>query len=212
MSDDKTYLVISYFPLFDPRDQPGVLPGKHVDLKDEEDVKRIFGDLPSGHGHVEACLWVIDDDKPCPIFVLESAQAIYDHMEMWSEDEVEDWFELAIGEHNDRYGIVLMPNIQKSIDRYRLARKLFYGEDIPADAKFNLLFDTIRFTSQSAGLLASLKDKIGDSMKLMFLDSDHLCRENPEETDWEKAIEVGNFSVKRDCRYIEDLIEDQGTE
>lgn len=82
------YLIISYAPLIP-------LTPNTASLKSEETNKlqKILENLRQGSA--KACLWVMKDDKPTPIFLIDQAKAIYEHLVAWSENEPEKWFQLA---------------------------------------------------------------------------------------------------------------------
>jgi hypothetical protein len=66
---------------------------------DDPEALRVLAEAqrcPSGQA--DAVLWVADVAGLYPVFVLEQADAIADHLLAWSEGRVGDWFALCLSE------------------------------------------------------------------------------------------------------------------
>jgi hypothetical protein len=123
------HLVISYVPLL--RGKAGAtIPLAHA--------RETLGPmLETDAGHVEAVVWACDDDgSPWPILVLDRADEIFEHLVEWAEGSPAAWFKLAWTTRRDSYALALMPRVDKSVERYKLARRILSSEEVPPNASF----------------------------------------------------------------------------
>lgn len=200
MSDKEheNYLVISYFPKYYPLNRPGVA----FELQTDNMI------MPkAGGAAIKACLWMVVDDQYCPVFVLDDAQGVYDHLLCWSEKRPVDWFKLQAMSYGGRYGLAMIPRVEKSIERFKTARFINFGEIISSKSKFNVVFDPLCFISGGSGVFDNICGDFGDHMKVYFLDCCDLPK-NPVDIDFGKAILVGEFELEKSSQYIKDLIDE----
>jgi hypothetical protein len=54
------------------------------------------------------------------------------------------------------YRIALVPDLSKSIERYREARRRLFGEIVPADAKFTVVYKALDFESDRPSALVRM--------------------------------------------------------
>lgn len=150
------YVVVSYWPLL-----MGPAGAMH-ELK-SEDVKALSEFIEkSPSGSASGCLWVEDDGVLSPVFLFENADAIYEHLLVWSENEPEKWFEFVMSKSDDKYAIVCFPQLQKSVERWKITYQLITGFPVHPEAKFHILFQPLTFVSQNMGVFAKLGDRLKD--------------------------------------------------
>jgi len=160
-----------------------------------EELENSLGD----GAHVEACLWTLDDElgSPTPVFVMENAHAIAEHLEGWSENDVEKWFKLAFVENDGKYVVMLWPNLDESVARFKL-RYLIEEEDFLEDAKFSLFFQPLFFVSGTSNMFTDIKSKIGSKASIGFLDFKNLNADDPLSINPDNIKKVGPFDTNFD--------------
>ena len=183
-----TYVVLSYFPLLTGA------PGDVLDLENEDGLKaldEVLSRLPDGDAI--ACLWVGTDGGPRPVFVFEDADAVHDHLIVWSEDDPAGWFNLTLLQKDGKYLIGLAPDVKRSIDRFRIARQLKTGLPVPEDAKFSILFRCLYFVSGSSNMFELVKDGLPEEIEVGFMDASLLNVDDPGSMDQDRIRWVGPF-------------------
>ena len=111
-------VLVSYVPLL--RGAPGQLLAPDA----------VGSLLDTDAGHVDAIVWAIDDaGRFSPIFAMARAEEAFEHLVEWSEGSPATWFQLLYDydENDDEYAMALVPNVQRSVDRSRLAHSLATG-------------------------------------------------------------------------------------
>ena len=184
-----TMIVVSYFPLL-----RGVA-GQTIDVNE---FAKDFVGLERHNVASHACLWFKDeaDGCPYPVLVIDKMSEVVDHMMEWSEGKPADWFDLKIVEFNGRYAVVLVPKIERSIERFKLAYQLRVGYPIPTTAKFQVVFDSLGFVSESISESFKMFQKMaGKSIKLAVVDRESINRDNPAELEMDSVRVIGEFSV-----------------
>ena len=182
-------ILISYVPLM--LGEAGVTFDNSLVGKE---LAEFLDHLPSGEIH--ACIWMMKDDKPFPIFVIQDMDDIVDHMLIWSEDKPVNWFELKIASNAEKYAIALAPSLPKSIERWRLAYQLRVGYPPPKNVEYKVLFRPLNFTSGGgSSAYFQIKDKIGKELRIGFIDLKNVDRNNPNNIKDEDVRTLGPFPV-----------------
>ena len=70
--------------------------------------------------------------------------------------------------------------------------------------------ESLRLVSQDPGYFPQFKDRLCDPLKLFFIDCGDVCADNPLNTDWDEAIEVGEFSLQFGSEYLVNVIDEGG--
>jgi hypothetical protein len=107
-------------------------------------LERLLSHLPSGEAH--ACLWTESAGHVSPVLVLDQAEAIAEHLIEWAEGDPGSWFRLAIGEHQGLYALALLPNLARSCERFKLARRLA-GLPAPDGVEYCHVYRPLHFVS-----------------------------------------------------------------
>jgi len=193
---DFVAIVVSYVPL---------LMGEagRTDLNPEE-----IGPLIDGaDATAKACVWLHDDEfGPVPVMLFEGARDIADHLKAWAEEKPEDWFKLVLAEHGDLYGLALMPNLDKGVERFRMAYQLRNGLPLPKDVKYQFLFKPLSFVSQPGHVFSHLRPELRQKTKVCLMD---VADFKGADTDWNGAVvELGVFEIVTKGRPIQFVVED----
>lgn len=154
--------VISYYP-FLPR-----VGGKILDRSDIEVLK----EYKEPNVMPISCGWLLNDDEPEAVLVFPSnARALARDMIDWAESKPSEFFNVIVDTHKNTYAIVIVPNIDRSISRFKFNHLITYGEPV-ATENFNTLFYPIGFVNRSSNpIFDSIRPSIGRSLKLSFIDN-----------------------------------------
>lgn len=189
--------LISYIPMF--REDPF---NSSLQLKEFDNL------LEASHdGRIEACIWFIKDNKPFPVFVIPDMDLIVDHLMEWSENKPLKWFELNICSMENSYAIALIPNMKKSIERWKITNQLMVGYPVPKDTEFKIFFKPLNFISSGETSFHKVKDEIGDKLQVGFIDLKNVNRESPSQIKEEDIRTIGPFMVNRDTNLYDSLSE-----
>jgi len=181
------FIVISYVPLL--AGDAGVT----LDPDDAPAIVQFMDSLPDGCA--DGCIWFMDDGVPCPVFVMPGAREIADHLAAWSEGSPADWFDLHVKSRGEKYAVVLMPRIQKSVDRFGIAYHLRTGYPVPHDASYSILFKPLRFSTGSSLAFRGVRKLIGRTSLLGLIDPADLHPTDISKTDPAKVRMVGPFQI-----------------
>lgn len=197
---DQTNIIFSYFPLMaGPYGQAFMGPEA---IGAAEEIGSVLEQLPSGSAL--ACLWFIEHDKANPVFVIENAKAIAEHLKWWSEGKPEDWFSLHIMEKGRGYAMALMPDFKKTSDRWKIAFQLRHGFP-PPEGSENILFRPLHCTAPGRAAYDQTKAKIGDTMPLRVVDADDVTPENAASLDIDQTFLLGEFKVVRQGKGLQKM-------
>jgi hypothetical protein len=114
------------------------------------DIYQIVSDA-SVIAEAASCIWVSDSSVEgsspfAPVFLIPDAAEVYRDLYEWSDNRPDKWFTLDWAVTDDRYSIVLMPNLSESVKRFKL-RNLIEREDLSSGDKV-ILFQPLRFGSR----------------------------------------------------------------
>jgi hypothetical protein len=150
-------LLIGYFPLFD-WNAAGIAPGSYVDLDSWDNLQQLSEDVI-----VHGIAWLKYPDpnsaSVIPVFIMDDGLAVAKHMSEWFDGDPER-FSLMAQQYDGGYAIALVPDPQKSINRWKAARHLYHGETAE-EAEYIVCYRQIGVYCQGdrfAKLLALLRD------------------------------------------------------
>jgi hypothetical protein len=154
-------LVLSYIPLFlgSPREllpmQPSII----------REIQRLMDCAP----HVRACLWTEVSSEPTPVFAVDRAGEVVQHIRTWSEGHPEEWFALhvRVDPVQRRYHVALAPDLRKSKTRFTADRRTL-GKPLPDDIEIVMVCLPLAFTYSALGVAAHLT--LPARLRLGFLD------------------------------------------
>jgi hypothetical protein len=190
------YICISYTPqIFG---EPGKL------IEDPKSIMEMAKRLDKVDANATGCAWAEHNGLISPIFIIENAKQVYEHLMIWCENKPEEWFSLTIKKHKDgkRYWVILWPDINKSVERFKLGH-LIYNENIITNEEITVLCKPWRFVSKDEGTYESLKSKVGDKSYFGFVDVNdmqkYIGKKNIQidiEPDWIGLINVKDNNVE----------------
>lgn len=113
-------LIVGYHPLLYVDNKHF---GKMYDSKDHiNNIAKMVDELPNIE--FKGIMWVSEEEHLMPVIICNRAKEVARHLSYYSEGAPRDWFKLCHGICGTQYGIVLMPDIEKSIKRQELAQNI----------------------------------------------------------------------------------------
>ena len=197
-------VLVSYIPLFHP-DQDDIF-----DVNVDNLTKRIENTYD---GAAKGCLWSkTEKGTLVPILVYEHAQEIFEHLQFWSENKPEEWFVCSIAQHQEAYGLALIPNFRKGVERFKVNYQLVHGYPVPSDTVYNFVFRPLHFISvHKDNHYAQIKNNFKDKMHVYIIDAKNVDLFDVSKMDLTKVIDLGEFEVSFDkctANYIIQSIKD----
>lgn len=213
MKEVNKYVVVSYVPLMNYQiDYPIQL---FDGTEDPEQVSKRFSSMIQNTEEVriEACIWVANPDRTeyCPVLLTKNAAQLYDHMWSWSENKPEKWFRVIAQKVNEeRYIVVVQPNIEESVKRFKVSYLHHTGNLVNDDAEFVLIFQALQFISEGSVAFDQIKDELTYPMTVGLLDIDDLgdFQRFPVE-NYDKIMFLGALDgIDPDDAYLKKIRED----
>jgi hypothetical protein len=112
-------LMIGYIPLFYPPVKPGA-------LLEPEAIKNMNIQSLNTYG----CIWTHHQNQINPIIVCDKAKEVVDHINYYSEGNVEDWFEFFTILKEEEYTIGLHPKLDRICNRFQKINSNFQNMNI----------------------------------------------------------------------------------
>lgn len=209
--EDKVYVLISYVPLLRGK------AGSYLDLSAQsggnlDKIKEIIGPaFDSAPDDVKGCAWQTSDGSPQPLLVIDHMDEIINHLIEWGDGVPQRWFNLHLYEHNNRYAVALIPNLERSIERFISAMKIFNNIEVDRRSKFNLIFRPLMFTSAPhPKTYGTVKDKLPERIMLRAIDATNLTHQpHAFQVEQEKVRDIASFKVRHDSfnGYLDKILE-----
>lgn len=179
-------VLVSYVPLL-----RGV-PGQLVNAADAAPL------LDTDAGHVDAVVWAVSDSGEfSPVFAMARADEVFEHLVEWSEGTPAIWFKLAVDENDDEYAMALVPDVQRSLDRFLLARSLISGVDVPPSDDVRVVFQPLVFRGPKSEVSRRALPLLRDEVTVGFLDVRELSA-GLDRLDPCSASSIGPLRFERD--------------
>jgi len=119
-------LVVSFVPLF------RAPAGYHLTEHERDGFLERLHAAPAVRGLV----WVHAGDGFVPVFAMERGREVAEHLWNGQRGNRQSGFISTSSRHRTTTVSPLIPDVQRSIARYRTSRRLLHGEIIPPDARF----------------------------------------------------------------------------
>ena len=164
-------ILISYFPFLEGT------AGHQCSTDDIEQIDQILDGckIPIINGIAWVYYPFDKQETVIPVLVVDRAKELADHLVLWAENEIERRFDLFIDDRPEGYVLALMPNIDESIKRYKLARFAIY-EEIVQDNNFQVLFGILGTICKN-GTYKTIKDKLLKKTYVGFVGPDDLDKD-----------------------------------
>lgn len=175
MNKPEHYVVVSYWPLVDISKPKLFTKGAVQDLQDYLDS--------TPNVDIIGCLWLMDNDNPIPILVVKRAKELREHMLTWCEKDPGKWFRFCIQEAGEKYILIIYPDIERSIERFKSAC-LYIHNFLPADdAKYQVICSPLRFFGSSIDNYNAIKNQLSSNITIGFIDADNVDLTDPSSID-----------------------------
>lgn len=182
------FFLIGYMPLFDySKLSPGSLTEFNGDIVNGW-LSEVQPQLVAG------VLWVSDGDTPYPVFLMDRATEVANHLVAWMAGDT-DRFTIHIDQRGDGYAMLLLPDVNKSINRWKVARLAYYEEFVEGN-DFSVFYIPLGvYCPSSVGYKLAVGDKKLEELYLGFLDVDKLDHDNPANSDFSGIVKTGPFKL-----------------
>lgn len=190
-------IVVSYWPLIQGTAGAVAKPEVLQDL-----IAAAGEDTPAVHG----CLWSywpeprpeLWPDLPVapntvfPTLIVNRGHEVSEHLMHWSDYDPSAWFRLIIATKGHRYAIALMPDHQKSIERWRYAYRLNTGHDVP-DGEIQIISNPLSVVSTISNSFAMLTP-VGTDIPVGIADADAITGKELRDIADEDIHIIGNIT------------------
>lgn len=181
-------VIVSYFPMV-----PFV--------EDMQEVEKAFEKYEENV--IVGCGWTLNEHGNAePVLLANNAKSVRDHLIAWSEGEPEKWFDLCIVSDENRYTVGLVPKIEKSVERHKIAYQLKTGYPLPIDTSFNVIFRSLQFISEGIGVYGFVKNQIGDKVKVMISEASEASKK-----EMGQVYAIGDFEPRKSSKWSHDFVQ-----
>lgn len=179
-------VLVSYIPLLRG------IPGQLVDVATIEPL------LDTDAGHVDAVVWAVGDGREVsPVFAMERGDEVFEHLVEWSEGSPATWFKLLVDESDDEYALVLVPDFQRSLDRFVLARSFAGGVRLLPDEEVRVVFKPLVFRGPKSDVSRQVLPRLCEEVTVGFVDVQALSA-GLDRLDPRAASRIGPLRCERD--------------
>jgi hypothetical protein len=168
-------VIVSYVPLLWP-DQM-------------DDIENI---MESNIGNVKGCAWYQEDGEFKAVLLADKAEEIASHLKYWSESEPEKWFKFKWNQKGTEYRFILMPELEKTIERFKIKFQLDTGFPFPERNQFKLIFLPLSFSAKREHLTLNQK-----RIHIKICDT-KVMNDNSTPDIWDISDDLGTFEVVQD--------------
>lgn len=195
MTDVCKFFLVSYVP---------GLSGEAGETIDEERVMEIGRQIDEADNSIDGVVWVGGPDGPAAVLLRRDGVECASHLKRWAEGKPEDWFTVALAESGELYGLVLMPNVQEGVRRFRVAYQLRTGYPLPEDTDFRVLFKPLTFVSRPGHVFGQVRPALGDRIRVLMMNVSDF--KGPD-TDVDLAVDLGDLPLETEGRNAEWVVE-----
>lgn len=182
-------LIISYVPFLLPQDIG-------EDAQAQQTMKYIE-ELPQGE--VFGCAWFVDDkNELVPYLIVDDAEKLAEHLLFWSENSPQDWFRFHWAKKGEEYAIGLVPEVGKTVERFKIGYQLRTGYPYPRRSKITVYFKPLHFQASRPDLVFNQ-----EKFKVNLLDRRTMGEINESISD--RAVFLGEFYAEPNSKMLEKL-------
>jgi hypothetical protein len=129
-----------------------------------------------------------------PVFILDRACEIASHLQTWSEGKPGEWFRLCFTESHGRYAVVLSPDLNRSVERFRETYRILTGGTLEAE-KCQIIHVPLCFVSGREHVFEQVRGRIAEQTMLGFIDASNVKPSDRLAIGAESINLVGPFQV-----------------
>jgi hypothetical protein len=159
-------------------------------------------------GDAVAVCWMRDGEGPTyPVFGLERADEIFEHLVEWAEGSPATWFALTWTVDDHSYALALIPDLARSVERYRIARRLHGFDERSTSASTRVLSSPIIFSGPLSETGRTAIHGLQGTSRVGFLDAKWII-DGVGETAAAEVQWIGPLTVRRDSedRYLQSYL------
>jgi len=163
----KITTLISYFPASD-----NLLIDDLVSAIKTQDKSRLSEILLQyeiiGSNIITGARWIDNSIIVC----MASVEKNLEHMRVWSDNKINEFFNVDITPYKQGYELTLWPDLEKTVRRHELMH-LVKNDEFVTDTQYNVLFCPLRFRTDNG----HMPEKIPEKITIGFADSSAKCRD-----------------------------------
>lgn len=157
--------------------------------------------LDTDAGHVDAILWAADHaGRFSLVLAMARAVEVFEHLVEWSEGSPATWFKLLYDESDDEYAMALVPDVRRSLDRFRLAHFLATGVEASHD-EVQVVFQPLLFRGPKSDVTRRALPRLGQKVTVGFVDLGAL-RGGLAGIDPRTVSNIGPLHLERDANLL----------
>jgi hypothetical protein len=191
--------IISYIPMCYSNS-----PGRLFENKDDQQQAFIkIADIVEQNRDADACMWTYDEAMGfIPVLVYDDAKAIYDHLMWWCDNNPHKWFKIAMKITDSAYAITVIPNLKKSFDRWKFARKELHQDNTTYDSNnVTYLYAALGFSSSTCSIRQEMEKLLYQPMfRVGFMSLSDIDKDNPSASNFDKILYIDG--IKKDTSDI----------
>jgi hypothetical protein len=150
---------------------------------------------------VRGVAWV-QSETISPILIIDRATELVEHLQSWSDQEIQNKFVFKHLWYNNVYALALIPKVEESTNRWKINFQLQFKYPPPPDLEFTVLFHPIQFISNSkADTYLKIRHLIKDITNIGFINSRDWDPSNPEKS-LDKSIIIKNIVVDNSDNHL----------
>lgn len=150
-------------------------------------------------------LWSYNNDNILTaLLIIDKAKKVFDHLTLWCENNVEEWFTYHFKKFETGYCICVHPNIKKSIDRLKENSFLKYGAIVDT-SEVLMVYRPLACIGTSLKTIDSIKNFDPTKMKIGLIDILDMQSQNHENHYILEGIKYGGNDYED---YIKSLIDE----
>ncbi len=191
-------LVFGYVPLFYPGQVD--LPLMTDDGTRAREYAEAFTNACERYPYgIDACMWVVKDNKPMAIFAMHKAQEVAAHLLWWTEGDPRKFFRAGISSEDTDYAISLSPIPQATVTRQQVASIELREKTISPD-KVHIYFRPVAFSTRNSSTWATIEKWLANETELHILLADTADVQKNAGPDFpdELIYDIGVLEIDRD--------------
>jgi len=160
--------------------------------------EKIMSLVENAEPGAKGAIWYGNGKKTGVVLVYDNAKEIKEHLIAWTERKPKEWFKLIADVKDGMYSIVLMPILEKSVERWRLQYLISNGYQAPDDLKITFIFKPLNFvTTRPSKMSKNVKERKVEFSLIDVKDAEKFIEDmNDGKVVHEVLHKIGTYKLK----------------